>query len=188
MQKSKNRPVFLRQLNFSLQNPKRGEIQATYNLFLDTASGFFLQLLQEICSAFRLDLPMRKKALRYGILSGKVCDKLATGLQYIPMPVQYLHHVVLSEFKKTTYKMKLPKKGSCMYICQYCLIHLGDIGTVGFQVRYSNVNGRLKLLMLYSSGLCALHPCMYCALHPCMYCASCLYVCTVIMFLYVMHS
>jgi len=25
-------------------------------------------------------------------------------------------------------KIKLPKKTSCMYICQHCLVHLGDIG------------------------------------------------------------
>ena len=55
----------------NFKNPKRGELVATYNMFLDTASGFFLQLLQEICSAFKIELPMRKKALRYGVLNGE---------------------------------------------------------------------------------------------------------------------
>lgn len=32
--------------------------------------------------------------------------------------------------EKTTLRVKIvpPKKSSCLYVCQYCLVHLGDIG------------------------------------------------------------
>jgi hypothetical protein len=45
---------------FSLQNPKRNESQAMLSWFLEAASGFYLTLLQEICTAFDLDLPFRR--------------------------------------------------------------------------------------------------------------------------------
>jgi len=37
---------------FSLQNPKRNESQAMLSWCLEAASGFYLTLLQEICTAF----------------------------------------------------------------------------------------------------------------------------------------
>jgi tetratricopeptide (TPR) repeat protein len=82
------------------QSQKRGEVQASLNLFLETASGFYLQLLQELCSTFELDLPFRKKASCFGIMK---------------------------EYSPVNLKIKLPKRSSCMYICQHCLVHLGDI-------------------------------------------------------------
>ncbi|XP_021373588.1 protein SMG7-like isoform X2 [Mizuhopecten yessoensis] len=89
------------------QNPKRGETQATLNLFLETASGFYLQLLQLICTTFKLDLPFRRKSSCFGILKEK-----------IPMKV----------------KITPPKKSSCLYICQHCLVHLGDIARYRQQI------------------------------------------------------
>lgn len=47
-------------ISFILQNPKRAEFQALLSWCLDTASGFYLMLLQEICAAFNLDLPFRR--------------------------------------------------------------------------------------------------------------------------------
>jgi hypothetical protein len=44
----------------SLQNPKRNESQAMLSWCLEAASGFYLTLLQEICTAFDLDLPFRR--------------------------------------------------------------------------------------------------------------------------------
>jgi len=32
------------------------------------------------------------------------------------------------EYGPVHMKIKLPQKTSCMYICQHCLVHLGDIG------------------------------------------------------------
>jgi protein SMG7 len=44
----------------SPQNPKRNESQAMLSWCLEAASGFYLTLLQEICTAFDLDLPFRR--------------------------------------------------------------------------------------------------------------------------------
>lgn len=44
----------------SFQNPKHSESQAMLFWCLEAASGFYLSLLNEICSAFDLDLPFRR--------------------------------------------------------------------------------------------------------------------------------
>ncbi|GFN73867.1 protein smg7-like [Plakobranchus ocellatus] len=82
------------------QNPKKSEAQASLNLFLETASGFYLQFLQMICSTFKLDVPFRRRSVAFGIIK-----------------------------ESTTYSKNIvtPKKSSCLYICCYCLVHLGDI-------------------------------------------------------------
>ncbi|XP_061183919.1 uncharacterized protein LOC133192081 [Saccostrea echinata] len=89
------------------QNTKRGETHATLNLFLETASGFYLQLIQLICTTFKLDLPFRRKSSCFGIMK-----------------------------EKSTLRVKIvpPKKSSCLYVCQYCLVHLGDIARYRQQV------------------------------------------------------
>jgi len=47
--------------------------------------------------------------------------------QYVLL--KYLHCATCTEFGPSLHmKIKLPKKTSCMYICQHCLVHLGDIG------------------------------------------------------------
>ncbi|RUS91468.1 hypothetical protein EGW08_000792 [Elysia chlorotica] len=82
------------------QNPKKSEAQASLNLFLETASGFYLQFLQMICSTFKLDVPFRRRSVAFGIIKENT----------------------------TCYKnIVTPKKSSCLYICCYCLVHLGDI-------------------------------------------------------------
>ncbi|XP_014252041.1 protein SMG7-like isoform X2 [Cimex lectularius] len=67
--------------------------------FLDCASGFYLSLLQEICSVFGLDLAFLRHDSLFG-LKRHVNDNLATNK---------------------------PNRASCYYICQHCLVHLGDI-------------------------------------------------------------
>ncbi|KAL3871786.1 hypothetical protein ACJMK2_039762 [Sinanodonta woodiana] len=89
------------------QNPKKAEVQATLNLFLETASGVYLQFLQLLCTTFKLDLPFRRKSSCYGILKEKNFLKL---------------------------KITPPKKSSCLYICQHCLVHLGDIARYRQQI------------------------------------------------------
>ncbi|CAG5136359.1 unnamed protein product, partial [Candidula unifasciata] len=82
------------------QNPKKAEAQASLNLFLETASGFYLQFLQMICSTFKLDLPFRRRSAAFGIMRENTIN----------------------------YKnIMTPKKSSCLYICCHCLVHLGDI-------------------------------------------------------------
>ncbi|CAG2222800.1 EST1C [Mytilus edulis] len=89
------------------QNVKRGEVQATLNLFLETASGFYLQLLQLICTTFKLDLPFRRKSSCFGVMKEKIPTKI---------------------------KITPPKKSSCLYFCQHCLVHLGDIARYRQQI------------------------------------------------------
>lgn len=86
---------------YFLQNPKRSESQALLSSCLDGASGFYLTLLQEVCTVFDLDLPFRRRDLTHGMC------------------------------RRSTALTK-PHRNSCYYICQHCLVHLGDIA------RYSN--------------------------------------------------
>lgn len=59
------------------------------------------QLLQELCTVFNVDLPCRVKSSQLGIISNKQCNSSA---------------------------IVKPQPSSCSYICQHCLVHLGDIG------------------------------------------------------------
>lgn len=61
----------------------------------------FLQLLQELCTVFNVDLPCRVKSSQLGIISNK---------------------------QTHTSAIVKPQSSSCSYICQHCLVHLGDIG------------------------------------------------------------
>ncbi|XP_012056621.1 PREDICTED: protein SMG7-like [Atta cephalotes] len=55
----KNYIVTLQSQAKDRKNPKRGESQALLSWCLEAASGFYLTLLQEICTVFDLDLPFR---------------------------------------------------------------------------------------------------------------------------------
>lgn len=65
-----------------------------------TASGFYLQLLQKICCAYDLDLPCHPRDSVYGLTKEWVSR----------YPVAHQ-----------------PRKSSLLYICQHCLVHLGDL-------------------------------------------------------------
>ncbi|GAB6024350.1 hypothetical protein CHUAL_009519 [Chamberlinius hualienensis] len=82
------------------KNPQRNDCQESLGWFLENASGFYLQLLQELCEAFDLDIPCRRKNAVYGLMR--------------------VHSHNSNEVKQ-------PMKTSCLYICQHCLVHLGDI-------------------------------------------------------------
>lgn len=56
----KNYIVTLQSQAKDRKNPKRGESQAMLSWCLEAASGFYLTLLQEICTVFDLDLPFRR--------------------------------------------------------------------------------------------------------------------------------
>lgn len=89
------------------KNPRRTESQAMLSWCLEAASGFYLTLLQEICVAFDLDLSCRRRDSVYGISDN-----------YNAAPNRLIQ----------------PNTTSCSYICQHCLVHLGDIA------RYRNQN------------------------------------------------
>ncbi|CAH1401935.1 unnamed protein product [Nezara viridula] len=74
-------------------------VQNRLSWFLDCASGFYLSLLQEICSVFNLDLPFMRHDTLFGFK-------------------RYVNENVV---------INRPERSSCYYICQHCLVHLGDV-------------------------------------------------------------
>lgn len=96
----KSQVDFLRQQAKERKGSKKGEVQAILTLFLEAASGFYIQLLQELCLTYRLDIPGHVRSSQLGILE---------------------------EINGNTNLAKRPHTQSCYYICQDCLVHLGDI-------------------------------------------------------------
>ncbi|KAF7989982.1 hypothetical protein HCN44_008656 [Aphidius gifuensis] len=105
-------------------NPKRSECQVMLSWCLEAASGFYLTLLQEICTAFDLDLPFRRKSYVYGCIS----------------PWKEIENI------------KKPHKSSCFYVCQYCLVHLGDIARYRNQYKQAELFYRHAVSLSPSSG------------------------------------
>uniref|UniRef100_A0A1A7XKD6 Nonsense-mediated mRNA decay factor n=1 Tax=Iconisemion striatum TaxID=60296 RepID=A0A1A7XKD6_9TELE len=101
-------------------NPNRSEVQANLSLFLEAASGFYTQLLQELCTVFNVDLPCRVKSSQLGIISNK---QSGDGAIVTPQP------------------------SSCSYICQHCLVHLGDIA------RYRNQTSQAESYYRHAAQL-----------------------------------
>uniref|UniRef100_A0A8C5QJH5 Nonsense-mediated mRNA decay factor n=1 Tax=Leptobrachium leishanense TaxID=445787 RepID=A0A8C5QJH5_9ANUR len=101
-------------------NPNRSEVQANLSLFLEAASGFYTQLLQELCTVFNVDLPCRVKSSQLGIISNKQthCGSVVK-----------------------------PQASSCAYICQHCLVHLGDIA------RYRNQTSQAESYYRHAAQL-----------------------------------
>ncbi|XP_075227377.1 nonsense-mediated mRNA decay factor SMG7-like [Lycorma delicatula] len=115
----------LQQLAKNQKNPKVvNESQAMLSWCLDAASGFYLSLLQEICSAFDLDLPFRRK------------DAIYANFMRV-RPVSFLNR---------------PHKNSCYYICQHCLVHLGDIARYRSQSRQAEAFYRHAVQLSPNSG------------------------------------
>lgn len=101
-------------------NPNRSEVQANLSLFLEAASGFYTQLLQELCTVFNVDLPCRVKSSQLGIISHKQTHSSA---------------------------IVKPQSSSCSYICQHCLVHLGDIA------RYRNQTSQAESYYRHAAQL-----------------------------------
>ncbi|XP_007175265.1 nonsense-mediated mRNA decay factor SMG7 isoform X7 [Balaenoptera acutorostrata] len=101
-------------------NPNRSEVQANLSLFLEAASGFYTQLLQELCTVFNVDLPCRVKSSHLGIISNK---------------------------QTRTSAIVKPQSSSCSYICQHCLVHLGDIA------RYRNQTSQAESYYRHAAQL-----------------------------------
>ncbi|XP_068424667.1 nonsense-mediated mRNA decay factor SMG7 isoform X2 [Clinocottus analis] len=99
-------------------NPNRSEVQANLSLFLEAASGFYTQLLQELCTVFSVELPCRVKSSQLGIISSKVGGAMVT-----------------------------PQPSSCSYVCQHCLVHLGDIA------RYRNQTSQAESYYRHAAQL-----------------------------------
>ncbi|XP_053185457.1 LOW QUALITY PROTEIN: nonsense-mediated mRNA decay factor SMG7 [Scomber japonicus] len=105
-------------------NPNRSEVQANLSLFLEAASGFYTQLLQELCTVFNVDLPCRVKSSQLGIISNKLGGGGGGGGAIVT-----------------------PQPSSCSYICQHCLVHLGDIA------RYRNQTSQAESYYRHAAQL-----------------------------------
>lgn len=77
---------------------EKSDYQVKLSVFIDMSIGFYFQLLQEFCDVHDLDLPYHGKGSQLGILRE-------------PKEVQLIK----------------PKSNACFYICQDCLVHLGDL-------------------------------------------------------------
>jgi len=106
-------------LKMKEKRQEKHETQAKLSLFLDASTGFYFQLLQEFCSTYELDLPFYGKNVQLGIL--KKPNK--------------------------TNGSKKGKLNACLYICQDCLVHLGDLA------RYRNDLKQAESFYLLASKL-----------------------------------
>lgn len=119
----KNHIAALQHLSKDKKNPKRSEYQSLLSWCLEAASGFYLTLLQELCSAFELDLPFRRRGAVYGQAKSANVEQFSQ-----------------------------PHKSSCLYICQYCLVHLGDIARYRLQRKQAESFYKHAILLSPSSG------------------------------------
>ncbi|XP_075989462.1 uncharacterized protein LOC142985268 isoform X2 [Anticarsia gemmatalis] len=109
------------------KNPLRSEGQAMLSWVLQAAAGFYLCLLHQICSTFKLDLPFRRRASLLGLVEGWGAGESAVGA-------------------------RLPPPASARYICQHCLVHLGDLARYRQQLRVAHTFYRHALVVSAHSG------------------------------------
>ena len=102
----------------------RGSAQVTLSWFLENASGFYILLLEEIRFAFSLSIPFLHSGSPYGTTGEKL-----VGEEVFP-----------------------PSSASCNYICQYCLVHLGDIARYRNNIQQAETFYRHAISMAPSSG------------------------------------
>nr|XP_049698608.1 nonsense-mediated mRNA decay factor SMG7 isoform X1 [Helicoverpa armigera] len=109
------------------KNPLRSEGQAMLSWVLQAAAGFYLCLLHQICTTFKLDLPFRRRASLLGLVEGWGAGETAVGA-------------------------RLPPPASARYICQHCLVHLGDLARYRQQLRVAHTFYRHALVVSAHSG------------------------------------
>ena len=110
------------------RNPKAGaEASLTLSWFLEMASGFYILMLQEVRQNFGIELPFFQSADPYGLWrpESKPTE---------PCPNQQ------------------PTKTSCIYLCQHCLVHLGDIARYRSQMEQAETFYRHAISLAPSSG------------------------------------
>ncbi|KAJ8977655.1 hypothetical protein NQ317_002457 [Molorchus minor] len=118
----KNHISSLQELARDKKNPHRSDYQALLTWALESASGFYLSLLQELCNTFDIDLPFRRRGSVYG------------------------------QINQTTEQTDLPQTSSCLYICQYCLVHLGDVARYRTQRKQAESFYKQAILVSPTSG------------------------------------
>ncbi len=117
----------------ALKQKQAQEAQVTLSWFLETASGFYLMLLQELREAFRLDLPFMCAGPAYGLTPALNGD--ASG-----------------EKKGDKDLRKEPHVNNCVYLVQHCLVHLGDLARYRSQPRQAEAFYRQAVRVAPGSG------------------------------------
>ncbi|XP_049884984.1 nonsense-mediated mRNA decay factor SMG7-like isoform X2 [Pectinophora gossypiella] len=111
------------------KNPLRGEGQAMLSWVLQAAAGFYLCLLHQICTTFKLDLPFRRRASLLGWVEGWSASAGAAAAGAAP-----------------------GAPAAARYICQHCLVHLGDLARYRQQLRVAHTFYRHALVVSAHSG------------------------------------
>nr|XP_018668909.1 protein SMG7 [Ciona intestinalis] len=117
----KNHITALQQKLKDKSNAHRTEAQSQLSSFLDSASGFYHQLLHDLCCAFHVNIPCRVRSSKLLLLKD-------TSLKHGSITHQ-------------------PERPSCQYMCQHCLVHLGDIA------RYRNQSGQAESYYRHAAQL-----------------------------------
>jgi len=116
----KSRISLMQQVVRETPSRKRAEAQIHLTSFLDSASGFYSNLLQDLCHVYNVDIPgTRLRACDLNILKDNIYKT-----------------------KKSTVE---PVQNSSHYICQHCLVHLGDIA------RYRQQNAHAESYYLHAA-------------------------------------
>lgn len=114
--------------NRSKEKAKRQEAQVNLTWFLDFASGFYVALLQQLCSNYNLDLPFLRSGKHYGMITENSNTCLQNG---------------------TTSSGLV---NNCNYICCHCLVHVGDLARYRGQLKQAETFYRHALTVAPSSG------------------------------------
>ncbi len=112
-----------------LKQKQAQEAQVTLAWFLETASGFYHVMLQEMRESFNLDLPFMRAGGVFGLTpaSGSRSD---------------------AEMEAT----KQPHVNNCVYMVQHCLVHLGDLARYRSQTRQAESFYRHAVRIAPGSG------------------------------------
>ncbi|XP_050356008.1 nonsense-mediated mRNA decay factor SMG7-like isoform X2 [Nymphalis io] len=113
------------------KNALRSEAQSMLSWVLQAAAGFYLCLLHQICTTFKLDLPFRRRASLLGAVegweasvgAGAAADAGGAG-----------------------------GAAAARYACQHCLVHLGDLARYRQQLRVAHTFYRHALAVSVHSG------------------------------------
>jgi len=112
------------------RNPKLGaEASLTLSWFLEMSSGFYILMLQEVSQTYGIELPFFQSADPYGLWRPET--KTAAN---------------------SSQEEKPPTKTSCIYLCQHCLVHLGDIARYRNQLEQAENFYRHAISLAPSSG------------------------------------
>lgn len=120
----KNYIAYLQTKSKDKRSKDRAEAQVTLSWFLENASGFYILFLEEIRLTFSLSVPFLQAGSPYGTVSNQNVGKPS----------------------------KKPSKASCNYICQHCLVHLGDIARYRHSLQQAESFYRHAISMAPSSG------------------------------------